>query len=567
MVETVSARRNLYPASPLHLVWVVPLCTLGLGALVRTAAGEPVSLAFVLGGGGIGVLAGSTGAWIAGRIKESLKKELRTRSRELKSSRDFLEKLIESFPGVVIIVDGGGEVIYASPAVGELLRIDREELVGRSAGLIFSGGVTEFETIVRRVEERGGVVHDLSSEVLPAGRGATPVEVSARLLTDLGQGQEGTLLVLRDISERLLREKREVDGERLRILGECVAGVAHELNNPLTGVIGYLQLAGEERLSRTLEDTLGKAGKEASRMAQTIRTLLGFVRQRKPERVPTDLNALVEQVCEFLDHQLAVNDIALTLEMTDLPRAMVDPNLLRQVMLNLVKNAQDAIRESGVGSSITVRTGRIGETFLIEVIDDGPGVPTEIADRVFEQFFTTKPSGRGTGLGLAISRKILEDHGGELLLTHGEKCGAGFVLRLPVPEEELIAEREAAVPPRPVGLDILVIDDEKGVREYLALVLESEGHCVRIGANGRQGLDLFEERVPDLVFLDMKMPDLPGCTCRERMIASRPSMAGRIVMMSGDRIAENGEELFLGKPMSPDEILDQAARAMLVHVT
>jgi two-component system NtrC family sensor kinase len=301
-------------------------------------------------------------------------------------------------------------------------------------------------------------------------------------------------------------------------------------------------------------------------MAQTIRTLLSFVRQRKPERVPTDLNELVEQVGGFLDHQVAVSDIRLVLATTPLGPAMVDPHLIRQVLLNLLKNSQDAIRESAVGSCVTVRTGRHVETFFIEVQDDGPGVPPEFTERIFDQFFTTKPSGRGTGLGLAICRKILEDHGGEIFLARSEERGARFVLRLPVPEATQIALQEASVPPRPVGLDVLVIDDEKGVREYLALVLESEGHSVRMAANGRQGMSLFEERLPDLVFLDMKMPDLPGLVCRKRMIATRPGMAGRIVMMSGDRIAENGEELFLAKPMSPDEIIDQAARAMLTPV-
>jgi len=556
-------RKGLLPASPLHLVWVVPACTLGLGALVRIATGEEVSLQFLLGGGGIGVLAGSAGAWIAGRIKENLKQELRQRSRELKASRDFLKKLVDSFPGVVLIVQKDGLVTYASPGVEELLKVDRDDLVGRSAGLVFSGGTREFEAVVSRVEEEGGVLHNLVTDVLPAGGAAVPVEISARHLADVGQGQAGVLLVLHDIAERLIREKREVDGERLRILGECVAGVAHELNNPLTGVIGYLQLAGEERLPLHLKETLKKAGREASRMAQTIRTLLGFVRQRKPERVPTDLNTVVEQVCEFLEHQLAVNDIELVVETTHLMPAMVDPHLLRQVLLNLIKNAQDAIRESGVGGRISVRTGRLGGTFLIEVRDDGPGVPVESAGEIFEQFFTTKPSGRGTGLGLPICRKILEDHGGEIRLAEAGVRGAVFELRLPVPAAEQLVERETPVLPAPAGLNILVIDDEKGVREYLALVLESEMHLVRTAPNGRGGLEMFEERVPDLVFLDMKMPDLSGRDCRERMIERRPEMAERIVMMSGDRIAEDADELFLGKPMSPEEILEIAARAML----
>jgi PAS domain S-box-containing protein len=563
MGETVSKRIGLLPASPLHLVWVIPACTLGLGAIVRFAGGEPVSLAFFLGGGGIGVLAGSAGAWIAGRVERILKDELRTRSRELKASRDFLVNLVDSIPGVVLIVENDGPVIYASPAVEELLKVGRSDIVGRSAGLVFTGGTHEFEAILKRLQEQGGVLHDHISEVLPAEGPPAPVEISARQLADVGKNKGGVLLVLHDITERLTREKREVDGERLRILGECVAGVAHELNNPLTGVIGYLQLAGEERLPIHLEETLSKAGREAARMAQTIRTLLGFVRHREPERIPTDLNALVEQVCEFLDHQLAVNDIDLVLELTDLTPAMADPHLLRQVMLNLLKNAQDAIREAGRAGKITVRTRRRDNAFLIEVLDDGPGVPAELADRIFEHFFTTKPSGRGTGLGLPICRKILEDHGGELRLSSDLERGAGFELSLPVPEGEPIVKLEAPAPPAPAGLNVLVIDDEKGVREYLALVLETEGHTVRMAANGRQGLELFEAEVPDLVFLDMKMPDIPGRVCRERMIESRPEMAGRIVMMSGDRIAENNDELFLGKPMSPEEILEQAARAML----
>jgi PAS domain S-box-containing protein len=561
----VSNRNQILPLSPLNLLWALPAFAVGMGSLIRWSTGEPVSLAFLLGTTGIGLIGAAVGVWFVERVEERLLARLEARSSELRSSRDFLLNLLDSFPGAVLVVNRNGRIAYTSPGVEGLLGAGHRQIQGSSAGLIFLDGTLEYQRILDALDAPNGDVRGERSSVLRGDGQVVPVELSARPIADAGDGRPGVLLVVHDISGRLERERLEVGSERLRILGECVAGVAHELNNPLTGVIGYLQLATEEGLPEHLDDTLRKAGREASRMAQTIRTLLGFVRQREPERIPSDLNRLVEQVCEFLEHQLLVNDIKLLVTTRELPLALVDPHLIRQVLLNLLKNSQDAIRETGRGGTIRVRTSRLGEVFRIEVEDDGPGVPDEEAERIFEHFYTTKPSGKGTGLGLPICRRILEAHGGTIALTEpGSRTGVKFILDLPVPSVEQITELEPPPAEAPAHLNILVVDDEKGVREYVAMVLKGEEHTVREAESGLVGLEFFKEECPDLVLLDMKMPDMGGPECLRRMIEIRPDMDGRIVLMSGDRVARDASELFLSKPMTPDEILAVVARAMRV---
>ena len=222
-------------------------------------------------------------------------------------------------------------------------------------------------------------------------------------------------------------EEKELQAERLRLLGECVAGIAHELNNPLTGVIGYLQLAAKGDISPDLKAAVEKAASEAGRMASTIRALLSFVRRHEPERVPTDLGELARQVVAFQGYHLAAKDIALEVEVAQVPRALVDPHQIRQVLLNLVKNAVDASLETGGG--VEVGWEVTGRQWLVKVRDEGPGL-SETAN-LFVPFYSTRPE--GTGIGLVLCRQIAEAHGGSVILENRSDtrgCEARVVLPL-----------------------------------------------------------------------------------------------------------------------------------------
>jgi PAS domain S-box-containing protein len=546
------------------MLWILPVVLPLVVLLYRHGARLPMQPFDWLG---VPLIGCSMAAWCHAWLlvtRRRLTAELAGRSEELEESQLFLAEVVDTSPGALAISDREGRITFASRSAEALVGAARGGLAGRSVADLYRGGSDAAREVGRLLRRGGGWLSGHRTALRTLDGRTIPVELSAAWIHDRGGDARAVLGMVSDLTVRLEEEKRALEAERLRVLGESVAGIAHELNNPLTGVVGYLQAVLDEGPPPDLADPLRKAAREAERMVRTIRTLLTFGRRRAPERQPADLGELARQVRDFREYQLRVNNIAVSVEGDVLPPVLADPDQVRQVLLNLVKNAEDAIRDSGVGGRIVLRT-RIGAEILrVEVEDDGPGVPPELGERIFEHFFTTKPAGKGTGLGLAICRQILEAHGGRVHLERPPAGGACFVLEFPAGAVPVFAP----APAPPAGaLRVLVVDDEEAVRDYVATVLRSEDHTVTEAATASEAILRAEAAEYDVVILDRGLPDLRGEECRAEILARRPALRGRVILMSGDIPDGGGDALFLLKPMTIDEIRAAIGRALAPPAT
>jgi two-component system NtrC family sensor kinase len=261
------------------------------------------------------------------------------------------------------------------------------------------------------------------------------VSAAVAALVDGGGRPTHVVSVERDITEERRLREQLIHSERLSAVGELVAGVAHELNNPLQSVMGFtdLMLRREERpeVRRDLE----RVQKDADRAAKIVRNLLAFVRRSALERAPVDMNEVVRSTVSLKTFDLQSAQIRLQEAYApELPLVLASREEIGQVVLNLVANAEQVLRANHEPGVIAIRTGESDGSVFVEVSDDGPGVPPELAGRIFEPFFTTKAVGQGTGLGLSISLGIAEGHGGSLALMPpaAGRRGATFVFRLPI---------------------------------------------------------------------------------------------------------------------------------------
>jgi two-component system, NtrC family, sensor kinase len=235
----------------------------------------------------------------------------------------------------------------------------------------------------------------------------------------------------RDITEELRLRGQLIHSERLSAVGQLVSGVAHELNNPLQSILGFTELLIDAEGRPEQRRDLEQVRSEAVRAGKIVRNLLAFVRRSSSERTIANVNEIVKTTISLRSYEFGSANIRLFERYREtLPEVVVNPEEIQQVILNLILNAEQAMRTAHRGGTLTVTTDQVDETVTIEIQDDGPGVPPALAGRVFEPFFSTKEVGEGTGLGLSIAMGIAEAHGGTLTLVPTDK-GACFRLSLP----------------------------------------------------------------------------------------------------------------------------------------
>ena len=370
-----------------------------------------------------------------------------------------------------------------------------------------------------------------------------------------------------EVSGRQLQSKM-LQTEKMAALGQLVSGIAHELNNPLTAIMGYAQLLLGHGLQPGTLSEASKVFQEAERARRIVKYLLYFARESKPERTRIDLNEIVERTLALRSYELKVEDIAVECDLErDLPETMGDPYQLQQVTLNLLVNAEQALLLGRGRGQVWIRTLRLADSRIaLEVSDDGPGIPPDIASRIFDPFFITKPSGVGTGLGLSIVYGIVQQHGGEVTFDSRPGLGTKFVVELPVvwlPAEQHPAAL-AAVPrethERLAGR-ILVVEDEVTVAQLIADVLREEGHQVDAVLDSRDGLTRLARAPYDLVICDLRMPRLDGPAFYEALVAAGSPVQKRIIFVTGDTLAARTLEFldsnglpYLAKPFLVEEL-------------
>jgi signal transduction histidine kinase/CheY-like chemotaxis protein len=369
-----------------------------------------------------------------------------------------------------------------------------------------------------------------------------------------------------------------VQSEKLSGIGEFVAGVAHELNNPLTSVMGFSELLGQANTNPQHKRHLEMIHKSAQRCQKIVQNLLSFARRHAPERKLSNVNELVESAVEFLHYQLRTGNIEVTTRLDPaLPKTMVDPHQLQQVFLNIINNGRQAIEACQPKGAILVSTEQCGKRLRVTFQDNGPGIAQENLSKVFDPFFTTKDIGKGTGLGLSLCYGIIQEHGGTILVESKPCAGARFIIELPVAAEEpTLAGPEAEKKISPVeksasfrGKKVLVIDDEESILQMMSETLAEEGYFVDVARDGEAALKRMSQSRYDLALCDWKMPGLNGQQVYERVRLSDPALSARMIFITGDVINDRAqqflrdeEKLCIAKPFSLAEFRAAVSKAL-----
>jgi nitrogen fixation negative regulator NifL len=452
----------------------------------------------------------------------SIKQDISERRRaeeHLRHSEEYYRSLIENALDLIVVLDADGVIRYASPSVERVLGERPDALVGVNAlerlhpedlpivaPIFFSGQTTPGFTASAEYRFRHadgswrtleGVGRNLLDHPSVAG-----IIVNARDVTERKRAEE--------TQERLRQQLTH--SEKLAAMSELLAGVAHELNNPLSVVIGHTALLAHGA-DGAVAARAEKISRAAERCGRIVKNFLALARQYPPERTAVDLNQAVRDALEMMAYPLRVDNVKVVAELDpELPMLAADPHQLQQVLVNLTTNAHQAMRGVDGPRRLTVRTGADGVAAQawLEVSDSGPGIPPDVEARLFEPFFTTKPVGQGTGLGLSICQGIVEGHGGAISVDGGLGRGATFRIVLPIgapaPAAGSPEDEGPVVSPR----RILVVDDETEVAAVVSEMLHRDGHEVTTAMDGADALARLRERPYDAIVSDIKMPGWTG---------------------------------------------------------
>lgn len=412
---------------------------------------------------------------------------------------------------------------------------------------------------------QGNPGHDELEMTRPTRR---VLERFARPVLDNEGRAIGWLELYSDVTGERQIQSKLLQTEKMAAVGQLVSGIAHELNNPLTAIMGYGQLLLGHGLSPAQFSEANKIFQEAGRARRIVKNLLYFARENQPERTRVDLNEIVERTLALRSYELRVENILVECDLAaDLPETMADPYQLQQVVLNLLVNAEQALLQDRGQGHVRIRTRAAGENRIaLEVSDDGPGIPREIASRIFDPFFTTKPSGVGTGLGLSIVYGIVKQHEGEVTLDNQTGAGAKFIVELPVitvpagKRRAAVPEFENAAIPESKGR-ILVVEDEPTVAQLIVDVLREEGHQAEAVLDSQEGLTRLSRARYDLVICDLRMPRLDGPAFYDALVRAGSSAQHRIMFVTGDTLAPRTLQFlektglpYLSKPFLVEEL-------------
>jgi two-component system NtrC family sensor kinase len=412
---------------------------------------------------------------------------------------------------------------------------------------------------------------------LVAAPNGAPVEVRSGdrvlIITAIGTGEPGAaVLLFEDQTEKRRLQDQLLQSEKMSAIGQLIAGVAHDLNNPLASVVGFADLLGEaEDVPERLEEPLAVIRQEAERASSIVRNLLSFARRQEGERQLQSIRPILESTIQLLKNQLMAQHIELTFTAEPgLPEVEVHANQIKQVFVNIINNAAQAIRSADTKDGrVTVAAKCWLDGVAVSISDNGPGMPESVARHVFEPFFSTKSEGEGTGLGLSICQGIVKEHGGSMTVDPGTGTGATFTVELPgaaagrLATATQLVEGQAAAAAGPTGepLRVLVVDDEPHILHYMQATLESWGHVVVLASDGSQALKRALTQPFDLIICDLRMPRLGGREMYQTLAQMHPAVAGRMVFATGDTV--RGDTLqflerlgrpFLQKPFKLDEL-------------
>jgi PAS domain S-box-containing protein len=471
----------------------------------------------------------------------------------------------------VVVLNMQNRVVDLNPAAEHLAGYTGLEALGLPAEQIW----TNWPTQAVLSEPASKVIEGLVLECAGEQRTYT---LHIYTISDDKNRPLNKVVLLIDITERKraeeesrrLREKAEISS-RLAAVGEMAAGIAHEINNPLTGVLGFAQLlAKRQDVPADIKKELKIIVDGSNRVKDIVKRMLTFARRTEPMRTGTSMNELIGATLDLRKYVLNTANIEVIRHLDpDLPRLFVDPGEMQQVFLNLIINAEYAMKKAHGRGTLTITTEKKDDQIRISFKDDGTGMDEEVKAKLFSPFFTTKEVGEGTGLGLGLSRSIVLEHGGTIDAESQPGQGATFIITLPITNPiEKTKAGSAAVTTAPVrkvkSAHILMVDDEEAIRLLVSTIL-SESQCV-VDTTGDAGeaLAKLECASYDIVLMDIRMPGMSGMELYARVIDKHPELAGKVIFMTGDSsdlttraFLEQKKLKFFAKPFDIETLLQK----------
>jgi two-component system NtrC family sensor kinase len=501
--------------------------------------------------------------------------------RVVSRSQKEWETTFDAMQDCVSVHDPTGRVIRANVALARRLGTIPQKVIGRYCSDVYASTGSNPSPCrhTGSLKSEALIVEEMA---LPHMEGIFQISVSPWY--DKNNRLLGSIHVAKDISNEKQLQQQLIQSEKLSAIGELISGIAHELNNPLTGVMGYSQLLQLRKdLDDRAKDNLLKINNLALRCQKIVQNLLSFARKQKPERTMSDINDILEKTVELRSYEFQVNNIDITRNLDrNLPRTIADAHQLQQVFLNILTNAEQAMLEAHGKGRLTIRTLTDAQhsRIIVEIIDDGPGIAENYLTRIFDPFFTTKEVGKGTGLGLSLSYGMIKEHGGNIYARSTLGEGATFVIELPI-IAHLQDDTGIALQLMPQALQfekcvrgkrLLVVDDEKYILDFFIEVFHSLPMHVDTANNGRAAMLKMQENEYDLIITDFKMPHMSGRDLYFWVKENRPHLANRVVFVTGDTVSvetrsffEDNNNLFLAKPFKIEEVKEVIQQTFETH--
>ena len=439
--------------------------------------------------------------------------------------------------------------------------VDPQARVALLERLATDGSVTDYLLRLRRADQRAVWVELTAAADTPAADGSLRMEALVRDVSERKKLDDET----RDIYHQLLQ------AEKMAALGQTISGVAHELNNPLATILSWAERLSqrpnlEDAVRRGLETILG----ESERAARIVRNLLTFARKRQTTRAMVDVNQVMRETLALRAYEQRVSNITVIDALAaGLPQVFADGYQLQQVLLNLIINAEQAMLSANGRGILVVRTWHDAgqESVVLEINDDGPGIPDDLQPKIFDPFFTTKEVGQGTGLGLTVAYAIVQEHGGRIRLESRPGTGASFYVELPVsgghlPPGPIVRTHFSDAIETMAGGAVLVVEDEAALASAVTDALRDAGYLVEHASNGEEALAKIKTQAFDAVICDLKMPRLDGKAFYKTLSAGTPGLARRVIFVTGDVAGTDAEDFleqsgcrWLAKPFRLGELL------------
>lgn len=497
---------------------------------------------------------------------------LNNRTTALQESESKYRVITENASDLIFALDREGRILFLNKVFEKTSGLDRDQYEGRHfSELLDENGTKKLETHLAGLFAPGG---DRAAEfdVSLVPRKGEPIELEIRLVRG-GKDRrvQAVFGVARDVTERRVLQQRMLQSEKLSTMGEIVAGVAHELNNPLTTITGYAELMqsyadGEGFQSKAISGI----HREAERAARIVKNLLSFARRHPLERSMIQVNDTLRDILEFRAYEMNVNQIRVVSKLDpSLPMVFADPHQLKQVFINVINNAIHALKSVPGNRILVLETATESGSIVVSFRDTGAGVENAIKPRVFDPFFTTKKPGDGTGLGLSISLGIIQEHEGSIDVGDAPEGGASFTIRLPVgtgPEGAYQSGGGDAEMASIGDRRVLLVDDEQPILDMLQAAFEQRGCTVSTAKNGEEALQQVKAEQFDNVVCDLRMPVADGWTFYQWAKDVVPGIKDKLVFMTGDIVNDDLRTLIerqgirmVNKPFEFKDILSAIA--------